>query len=265
MKKFVLSFAMLCIGGGRMVAADLTDPVEILRHSQAAYRDCATCTVEGEHRSVFGPTGKQTQDKSINLLFSRPDHLFRFDWTQTDPQGQPSTQSIFTREGKTYFYWGALHRCESRRDLAEALGAYAGISSGLTSFLPQLLQGAAWPLTVKQPTLRPEETLDDHPCYVVAGTGRRGDDKLEIAVDKADFSVRRVKEHYTVKAVSHAQMVDQLKETNPALAAQLAAIPPSPDFDVDAVTEYTKTVFNVPVTAADCDFRLPKDIPLSKD
>ena len=265
MKKFVLSCAMLCMGTGHLFAADLTDPAEILQRCQAAYKNCATCKVEGDYRSVFGPAGKQTQDKGINLLFSRSDRLFRFDWTETDAQNTPSIQSIFTHEGQTHFYWGKLHRHVIRKDLSEALGAAAGISSGLTSFLPQLLQGEAWPLELKDSVLRPAETLDERPCYVVAGTGHHDGGKLEVAIDKTDFSIRRVKEHYTVKAVSHEQMVDRLKATNPDLAARLAAQPPSPDFDVDAVTEYTKTVFNAPIGAADCDFQVPKDVPLGKD
>lgn len=238
-------------------AQDLTDPAAILRKSREAYETCATCLVDGQRRSETSTAPSPPEIKEMHLAFSRKDDLFRLDWSEMNPvTGGHKTNSVFTREGKTYFYWGSLGRFELPKDRRMALAAATGISSGLAYFLPSLLLHESNPLAVKDPALRPGVILDGQPCYVVTGTVRQGSSPFEVAIDEKTFAVVQIKETDHITNQDHQETIARLKKSNPALAERLAATPPIPDFDVESVTVY-HTQFGAPVTKEDCDYPVP--------
>ena len=263
MKFFAFVVGIVCWSGLLTRAEDLTDAAAILDRCEAAYTHCETCSVEGQISEEFHTAIPNTNVKDMRLWFARPGKLFRLDWTETQNGGGRKTNSVFTRDGQTYFFWGSLGRFEHPEDLQMALAGATGISSGLAHFLPEMLVGRGGTVSLKNLEFKTGETLDGRACYVVAGLSRFGDEPTELAVDKESFAVARVKVHRHIDGHTSARVAEKMKAAHPDLAAKFAAEPPMADFDVDSVTTY-KTTFDAPVTAANCDYPVPAGMSVSE-
>jgi outer membrane lipoprotein-sorting protein len=245
---FHFVIAILLMGGS--VRADLTvevpfsmlKPADILKASQQHYDALTSYSDEGQAVSMLGDTSVAPCKYTIKMAHPG---LCRITWDQNsdilDQKGVvwSAGAGVFLKTGDTV---------QSQTNLATALGAAAGFSSGATASVPGAFFQMAWanPLGVPVASVKrlPDAAVDSVDCFVL--TREDHGTTTTLWIGKPDFFIHQV-QRITSVAVVKARLVEAAKQ-NPQLAATLPEAKP-----IISTETHTHIVINQNLSPADFD------------
>lgn len=156
--------------------AEEPDPNTILQKAVAAYKSMQTYKSEGTVTSDIEAGGRKMLIKtSFSMVLKKP-NLYLVTWSQKDMPVPGMTQSgaVWSDGTQPYLYMGVLKAHSKMESDEMALGAAAGISSGVTITVPPLffplLKEMSTPFSrLADPKLEAEEKVDGEDCYMIGG------------------------------------------------------------------------------------------------
>lgn len=226
---------------------------EILRRVNERYASASTYSDEGTVRDIMRrPNGEtSTTIGKIRTRWRAPDHML-FELTEKDDEFPEDHLAAWTT-GKITKGW-FLGRVEEHASLDDALGAYQGVSLGLTALVPRWLLSRGCRISLDY-TLEGESACGSSTCFVLVS--KVGTRSVTLAIDRDTYALRRYRSVSTVvpsadsvkRAAEHAE---ELSVTERADFLKRVAEP----FEVDMTVVYTP-VFDASLPADAFDFKPP--------
>lgn len=219
----------------------------------AKYANARTYRETGRGTTSFGPAGPQTQFE-FRTSFRREGGML-WSFTRSMPQGPSWTYTVWSGDGKEWKTWwtvkGTVERTDKR---AEAFAPSAGISSGLSLIVPNLLGATRedrrfFFFRFVGLRIAGKEEVGGTPCEILEGRelGSEGG-TLSVWVDAAG-AIRK----YRQRMVVDPSKLPTPPSLTPDEAARMRA---GPKFE--SITEFTfDPVFDAEVTEADLSFTPP--------
>jgi hypothetical protein len=250
-KTAILAFGFLALAVSGAHAQQDPQGVALLKKVTDAYKTASSFSCLGQYENDLQTAHPVKLMGTFKILFVRPAEI-RIDWSDTKMGGEVVTNSIFTQGSSILFYWGLLGKVAAQKDMEAALSTAAGISHGLSYFVPSLLRGSGRILDFTSLKAPGSAVVDGTNCLVLSGTTHfQGD--LEIAVDSTTYAIHRYQATKVIKQKDIQRQIEKARKeaakTDPALAAKLHDAPAVPDFTSVMVATYQNPIFGPALTA----------------
>jgi thiol-disulfide isomerase/thioredoxin len=183
-------FAVIgCAAEPAPVAPSPPDAAKVLADMVQTYAQAKSYVDRGAVVTVFSGASSHTDRKTFQTAFVRGDK-FRFEYRGEFP---PNTMVVWNDGTHTYTSWSIQPGTIEEEDLAHALGAAAGVSTGLSTTIPAFLMPELrhnWLALLANPQLDADETIDGHACWRVRAQSHRGD-PYTLWIDRKSHLLRR--------------------------------------------------------------------------
>jgi hypothetical protein len=203
---------------------------DLLSQVAAQYASVLTYCDEGEETTVFirgrMPWDRRTSKKLFRTAFARPDQFF-FEYREmgSGPESEWQGGTIWTNSSGVHA-WSTLNFSFAEiRTIENAIGAFAGVSSGTSSLTARLLlpeTGGRSPLP--DPTTSHvigEGSVEGKSCWKVQGM-RFGLQSAITWIDRRDFLIRQIEYGREFDDETHRRQMESVRE---ALAGMTADDP----------------------------------------
>ncbi len=255
-----------------------TSAADLLARTASIYGSCSTYQDTGEVTTVFitgrWPWDRRTQRTRFKTAFVRPNRfLFEYREVGVGPESEWHGGVMWMR-GPELRNW-STHKLvpDEYKSASDAMGAFAGVSSGASHFIPRMLDsklGAAGSLP-DSPTARVvgNGDLDGVLCTRVEGVRYRGQ-RVIVWIEDQSGLVRKLETGHNFDESAFNQ---QAKEIREALAAMDPSDPKravmekavchfaerrTPDYRTEATTVWSP-VLDRPIDQGVFDFVPPAD------
>ena len=176
---FLLSLCFLASA----FSEDSLDGEKIFEKVKEKYSNCKTFECSGTHEHKSPDLMSSGYTSSFLIRFSRPDKI-RIDW-EKGIFSEQGGESIYTSDGKIY---STDDTYSSFKTIEDAISTNAGVSNGISYFIPNLLLGKVGYLSYWTITREKDAAVDSKECYVIK-IESKGYGIFTLNVNKADFSI----------------------------------------------------------------------------
>ena len=257
MKKtaYVLVLFALLMNPSRILAGD--EGKRILERMYTMYSEAKSFSADAEYYSETSHKPPMTDKRTMSLIYKKPDHL-KLSWTEIQMGGALIRNTIFTRDGELFFYWQLFNEYRKEESIFKSIGAAAGISRGLSMYLPSLLIGAKEYMELANVKTRDDKNINGIECYVVVGDKSNG--KYEYAISKDNYALIQIKEIQEVKSKDIGKMMSEARKEAPHI--DIPDMPTMPDFTTRATTTFININIDLKINEKEFDEELPEGAKL---
>lgn len=214
---------------------DATDGEKIFEKVKEKYSTCKTFECSGTHEHKSQNLLSNDYTSRFLIRFSRPDKI-RIDW-EKGIFHYLGGESIYTSDGKIC---STDNIFSSFKSVEDAIGTNAGVSNGISYFIPNLLLGKNGYLSYWTILREKDTTVDSKECYVIK-IESKGFGIFTMNVNKEDFSILSSVQEMNAN-VATAQRVRANKE-NPKWFADGQQVSGSNTVE----THFTTIKFDIPL------------------
>ncbi len=184
MKVFFHSYFLVVLSCLSWVfSEDSIDGEKIFEKVKEKYSSCKTFECSGTHKHKSLDLISNDYTSSFLIRFSRPDKV-RIDWEKGIFHNLGG-ESIYTSNGKIY---STDDTYSSFKTIEDAISTNAGVSNGISYFIPNLLLGKVGYLNLWTILREKDTTVDSKECYVIK-IESKGFGIFTLNVNKEDFSI----------------------------------------------------------------------------
>jgi len=170
----------------------------ILKKSAAKYKSLKTYSDTGTIQSEVVYNGiRNSINISFKILMQKPD-LYLISWSQTNSMIPiPQNSTIWSTGKQTYRYINTLRAFSKLPNAKYGLAASAGISNGITNFIPSLFfeffyNSNSFFSKLINPELIKIEQIDGDECYVINSSSSFSK-KITLWISKSTLLIRKSK------------------------------------------------------------------------
>jgi outer membrane lipoprotein-sorting protein len=187
----ILMFSVMnTLYSGEMPAGD------ILRKSAEKYKSLKTYSDTGSVRSEVVYNGSRISvDISFKILMKKPD-LYLITWSQKSSMiPVPQKSAVWNDGQQAYLYISTMRAFSKLPNAKFGLASSAGISDGITNFIPSLFfeffyKSDSFIKKLKKPKVSGTEFLDGDECYVITASASFTK-KITLWISKSTFLIRK--------------------------------------------------------------------------
>ncbi len=190
--------------------------MNIVDKIRAAYLRCGSFSCKGELSRRIFQSPSPSKQIHVRILFARPDAL-RIEWFELSLARRPKAHLIVAKNRTAYRFDPEEGRWQKEDSVHLALAADAGISAGISSFIPSLLLGSHDFPELGKVARTDDVTFCGKPALKLTMIMPR-ENKTTMIVSEREHSILKVIENFSIStsAVESVTTYSQIR-WNPAI------------------------------------------------